>query len=273
MKKIITQGTIVMLIILSGCTKEVITGDSNIDVPVVEAFLEPGKNISVQLSKMIPFIEGGSTGSFNLESEELHIDYNGTDYLLSPVAGKPGEYRSSDTNLVAVTGGLYNLFFDYNGIKVTSTTSIPSPPTNIGLSSTILEVDPDVVGPNATVDPMIVSWDNPDNAYHVIIVEYMESIYDPISVNLSSDSFSKFKKIATEPILDNTYELNTRQHLVFFGTYSITIYKVQEEYVNLYENIGQSSLNLTEPLTNIINGLGIFTGINSDTLNLETIEI
>jgi len=61
--------------------------------------------------------------------------------------------------------------------------------------------------------------------------------------------------------------------LAFFGNYKIIIYKVNEEYVNLHENISQSSLNLTEALTNIENGLGIFTGINSTTLTLEVAKI
>ncbi|RLD82470.1 MAG: hypothetical protein DRJ10_05030, partial [Bacteroidetes bacterium] len=82
-----------------------------------------------------------------------------------------------------------------------------------------------------------------------------------------------FRKFSAEPIDGDAYDLNTRRQLVFFGNYRLILYKVNQEYVNLYENISQSTLNLTEPLTNIDNGLGIFTGINSDTLSLQVREL
>jgi hypothetical protein len=42
----------------------------------------------------------------------------------------------------------------------------------------------------------------------------------------------------------------------------VKVYRVNQEYVDLYENRQQDSRNLTEPLTNIKNGLGIFTAFS-----------
>ena len=273
MKKIIYSVAFALLAILNACTKEIITIDDDSDVPVVEAFLEPGKEVSVKLSKMLPFSEDEYTGSLTIDTAEVYINYNGTDYLLTPVSDEPGKYVSLDSALTATAGGSYNLYFSYNGYTITSTTSIPSQPVNVGLSSTTLRIDPTVMGPGSIQDPMTITWENPDNTYYLIVVEYLESTYDPINENMNLENFDQFQKVSTDPVSVNSYNLDTRQHLVFFGSYKVIIYKVNEEYVNLYENVSQSSLNLTEPLTNIENGLGIFTGINSDTLFLEVKEI
>lgn len=271
-----TLNTIIFagLVLLTSCTKEIIATEVDYDIPVVEAFLEPGKVISVKLSKMLPFTEDEFSESLIIDTAEVYINYNGTDYLLNPVSGNPGTYESTDPDLIAVTGGTYNLFFKYKEYTVVSSTTIPSELVGLNVNFTTLYVNSNVVGPGSTTtDPMTVSWGNPDNTYHIIIVEYMESIYAPISENLSSDNFNQFRKVSTDPVLDNSYDLNTREHLVFFGDYRVIVYKVNKEYVDLYENVSQSSLSLAEPLTNIENGLGIFTGMSSDTLYLEVKEL
>jgi len=269
MRRIIYPITLVVLAILSACTKDIITQDAETDVPVVEAFLEPGHEVSVRLSKMLPFTEDEYTGSLTIDTAQVYINYNGTDYLLTPVNGEPGKYVSSDPALAAVPGASYNLSFDYKGNTVSSFTSIPFKPVNAGLSASSLYVDQSVVGPGSATAPMIVSWDNPDNSYHLIIVEYLEPTYNAINENMDSTKYEEFRKVSTEPVIEGMYNLDTRKHLAFFGSYRVIIYKVNEEYVNLYEDVSQSSLSLSEPLTNIENGLGIFTGVNSDTLLLE----
>jgi hypothetical protein len=50
------------------------------------------------------------------------------------------------------------------------------------------------------------------------------------------------------------------------------LFKVNSEYNNLYNNRGQSSLNLTNPPTNIINGFGIFTAMNADTVGVKVVK-
>ena len=43
-------------------------------------------------------------------------------------------------------------------------------------------------------------------------------------------------------------------------------------YAQLYDDNGTSSLNLAKPPTNVVNGLGVFTGINADTLLIQVNE-
>ena len=262
--------TLTILVLLNACTKENLNTGLDSDIPVVEAYLEPGKETTIRLSKMLPFTEDEYSGSLIIDSAEVYISYEGTDYICTPVNDEPGMYVSLDSNLIVEAGGAYSLFFEYNDYTVTSSTLIPPKPANAALSTTVYTVSQNGMG--FIQDPLTVTWDNPDNTYHIIIVEYMESNYNPIRWNMDPDSYDQFRKISTEPVSGDSYNLDTRKHLLFYGSYQIHIYKVNEEYVNLYENISQNSLNLTEPLTNIENGLGIFTGINSVTLYLEVVN-
>jgi len=56
------------------------------------------------------------------------------------------------------------------------------------------------------------------------------------------------------------------QSFQYFGSHNIVLYRVNAEYAALYQSSGTTSQNLSTPPTSITNGLGIFTGINADTL-------
>ncbi len=257
----------------SACTEnEVIPDETTIDSPVVEGYLEPGNEISVYLSKMILFaLENADSVQQPITGKDVYIQHNGTDYLLEPSTETPGYYTRADSGLM-IPGDEYRLHFEYNDQTVSATTTIPFKPAGTGLTPAVLQVNPNQ-HPGMTQNKVTVYWDNPDNSYHLIITEYLDSLYQPINPYLDPEVFDDFRKVSTRPTLDNTYNLDTRRQLLFFGHYRVIIYKINEEYVNLYENISQSSLNPTEPLTNVENGLGIFTGINSDTLFLEVQKI
>jgi hypothetical protein len=47
---------------------------------------------------------------------------------------------------------------------------------------------------------------------------------------------------------------------------------VLPDYASLYSENSTSSQNLTNPSTSIVNGYGIFTGLNADTLYLNVLE-
>jgi len=266
---------LIIMVLIVSCTKEDIsTNDDITDVPVVQSYLDPGNSVIVKLTKMLPFVEGGNTGVQTIDSAMVYIHHNGNDYLLLPINNSRGEYESLDTNLLITPNDTYKIHFDYNGYEVSAMTVIPEKPVDASLSTSVYFVDPNASGPGSvTQDPIIVSWNNPDNSFYIVVVEYLETIYDPINENLPEDQFDKYREVSTDPINDNTVNLTTRQQLLFFGRYRVILYKINEEYVNLYENISQSTLNMTEPLTNINNGLGIFTGINSDTLFLKVKEL
>jgi hypothetical protein len=74
-----------------------------------------------------------------------------------------------------------------------------------------------------------------------------------------------------EPTQSNQYEIQF-MNFQYLGKHRLILYHLNADYSELYKDNGNSSQNLTNPITNIENGLGIFTGLNADTLLLNVIK-
>ena len=117
-------------------------------------------------------------------------------------------------------------------------------------------------------EPVDLSWSNPDNQFYYVLVENIEDNPESVFVNLP---FERNFSFITEPTSADAYLLETRT-LDQYGTYRVVLYRVNQEYVDLYEQSGQDSRDLNEPLTNVENGLGVFTAFNSDTVYFEVVK-
>ena len=98
---------------------------------------------------------------------------------------------------------------------------------------------------------------------------------DPEYVNendAANDELSRLF-IISEPQISSFYAIFPRRAFSHYGTHQIIVYRVNPEYAALYESSGNSTLSLAQPPTNVENGLGIFTGVSSDTLYLEVEKI
>ena len=120
-------------------------------------------------------------------------------------------------------------------------------------------------------DPVEVSWNNEDGDYYYVLIKNIET--DPEYVNENIAQLDGQFLFITEPLITDFYAIRTRQELTQYGTYQIIVFRVNPEYAALYESSGSSTLSLEEPPSNIVNGLGIFTGVSSDTLYLEVNKI
>jgi hypothetical protein len=74
-----------------------------------------------------------------------------------------------------------------------------------------------------------------------------------------------------EPNQSNETELSSRD-FQYYGNHSIELYHLNPDYAALYNSNSTSSQNLTNPITNVENGLGIFTGINKAVKYIHVIE-
>lgn len=259
-----------MLMLVIACNESVV--EPVTDVAVVESYLVPGEAATVSLSRLIPFVEDGFADSTYIDSADVYIGFGGIDYLLSPVDTMPGKYVCSDCGIDIIAGNSYTLSFVYNGVKVSSETKIPEKPVNLNLSSVYYYYDPTGLHPDYT-DPLYVYWDNPDGEYYQVVVEYLDESYKPISEYLDPERYDSFRTTSSAPVKSDTYTLVPRRQLAFWGNYRLILYKINQEYVDLYESSGESSLSITQPPSNIENGLGIFTGINSDTIVFKVIQL
>ena len=117
-------------------------------------------------------------------------------------------------------------------------------------------------------DPIQLLWDNFDaSAYLVVVENYETGTLVPIRVFKGGrvPSTNRFKKTPT-----NSSGIQIRANeFVFFGKHRLILFHVLPDYATLYNQNSVSSQNLTNPSTSIVNGYGIFTGLDSDTLYLD----
>ena len=84
------------------------------------------------------------------------------------------------------------------------------------------------------------------------------------------ERFTGFE-LLTEPTTANFFDIRLFQ-LEIFGSYSVTVYRINQEYADLYESREQDSRDLNEPLSNIEGGLGVFSAFNGQITQFEIIR-
>lgn len=254
-------------LLFAACTKEEAAEVEQAQV-VVESYLSPGQAIQVRLTEEVPFAESGSISP--VDGLVVIIEHDGgTDTL----HGSGNGTYTGPVDLAAQAGSSYSLRFTFSEAEVSATTTVPASPNGFALSTSTLEIpvidfsSGPPTSPPVFPDPITLSWNNPDQAYHLVVVENMETDPEPIG----EEDAPRRPSFRIEPTTANATELSFRS-FSYFGSHRIILYRLNADYAALYLDSGSNSQNLATPQTNIVNGLGIFTGINSDTLMLEVVE-
>ena len=158
---------------------------------------------------------------------------------------------------------------------ISAETTVPQTPDSMKLSPSLIEIDPDLTPwemRQTGIADIEVTWANPDGDYFYVLVENIE--YDPEDIEFG---FSGFKggrnfRFLSQPFITDTYIIRVFLSVQQYGTHRVRLYSVNQEYADLYENREQDSRNLTEPLSNVENGLGIFTAFSYDEAFFEVVK-
>ncbi|MDR0836401.1 MAG: hypothetical protein LBN11_07490 [Tannerella sp.] len=236
------------LMLFSGCGEELMQREINTATPIVESYLQEGTN-----SLMV-----------KLYSMEVYL---GEDYVLSqPVSGL--NLTVNDKELTETASGTYQLDlgedtirgyqeyrlqFDCNGKTVKASTVIPQPVTGLRIAPEYVTRESSYYFWNMDADTtqVILSWDNPDNGFYQVYVD---------ATNASSGYFdSNFRRRMMQPVQAASHTMSMMEFRSP-GNYFIYVYKVNKEYVELYERV--SSSDLANPVSFIDNALGIFTSMS-----------
>ncbi len=268
MKNIIA--IVLISVALYSCNKTSSLPAYNYD-PVISAYLHAGHVFSIQLSAQ----QSASSQTYtspSLDTLQVTITTADSSYQLTPM----GKGIYTDSNLIITAGTTYNLSFNYNGKKVTASTTIPAKPTDFAQSATTMTIaqitstSTVTNGPGNMVTPIELTWDNTYGDYYVVVVECIqanpEKIFDTIST--STDTGRVFRNT---PITTATYDINSRS-FKYFGAHRIVLYHILPDYALLYDNSSLSAQSLATPSTGITNGVGLFTGITSDTLYMTVVK-
>ncbi len=245
--------------LLIACNKESQTSINKL--PVVEAYLISGKQLSVKLYYQKSLSDTTQYGS-PIIGQELYVSDG--DKTIELTETKKGTYTFSDTSFLVV-GKTYTLKFNYNLVSVTAKTVIP--PKNQNFSSKYVTVN----YPGATTDKIDTlnkfTWSNPDSLNHVLVFININGTYTPISTKMSGFR-ERIYQVDTKR--KSNYYITTSD-FSYYGQYKVILMSVNQEYIDLVNS--DASNSNTEKLlnmpTNVVNGLGIFTAIQTDTLNFN----
>ena len=261
---------ITLFAIISCETDEVTIGD--LEKAVVQGYLYANGPVDqIKLTRLIPF--GASEEELSSVNDlDLSLSSNGTSYALIPSEGDSGYYHYPGNDLQILEGMTYQLEFEYAGQSVRAETTVPTSPVGISLSQDILYREQIVFGNgrppggiNQNIEIIEVNWENPSGEHHYVVIDNIEENPESILVDLP---FTRNFNFVTQPTEGSSYIIQPFI-LEQFGTHRVIVYKVNQEYADLYVSLEQDSRNLNEPFSNVNNGLGIFTAFNSDTLYFE----
>lgn len=269
--------TFLMLLMLFGviglntsCEQETIT-TLQTETPVVEAYIIAGQTVdSIRVTQSINY--SGQDTLLPLDDLAITLSDDTHSVDLTPIGN--GYYQHPDLIIQANTS--YALAFPLNDMTVVATTFVPAQRA-VEISHTEIsmeQIDEFGFGANQEVDPIEISWENPEGDYYYVVVENIDE--NPEYINLilqevieaQGGELPRFGFI-TEPQITNQYPINTRQEIQQFGLHRVIVFRVNPEYAALYESASNSSLSLSEPPSNVENGLGIFTGVSADTVYFE----
>ena len=252
-----------LLLFLYSCEK-VNLQTANPNVAVVESYIHPGNEIQVKIKKQIVFDE--EDGGDFIKSLEVSIEHDG---LWESLAYKYDSiYVLENTSVEA--GNIYTVSFSYSEQEIFAETYIPHRPENFYCSSSTIEIPqfgPGMGNPGS-FETEALSWENPDSDYHMVVIESIEENAETIQ---DEDDEHPPRSFRNMPIQGEEQELSPMS-FTYYGLHRVVLFRLNPEYAALYEDLGNSSLDISTPPSNITNGLGIFTGINADTLYINVVS-
>jgi len=258
--------TFLLLFWATSCQKsEFVSFD---DLPVVEAYLIPGEKILVKISQKMPYEDNTPDYMPDVNTLDIFVIYATRAYQLT--LRRDGVYVDSSGAIPVMTDSTYLLHLVYNGNPVTSSTIIPSKPQSVTQSATSItmeQFDPDDPPGPSMPDPVEIMFSNADDSYYFVTVECMDSVLVPVI----KDSIPSNDIFSSQPVTGTEIDIQPMM-IRYFGKNRIILYHINPEYLVFFQQQANTSQNYQEPPTNVVNGLGVFTGINADTLYLEVIQ-
>ena len=247
------------------------------EIPVVEGYLFSDQTThQVQLSLMIP-LTSTDTIPEPINDAEVVLRHQDSAYPFSLAPGDSGLYEYTRDDLIIQEGETYALEVHTNSSTLSAETSVPQAPENVSISNEIIYIDSDqsFIEIVQNLPQPEITWNNPEERYFYIVVGNLENQPEPIISNENAPGFNGGQfagnlSFRTTPTNDDSYTINLRGG--FYGLHKATIYSVNRDYVNLYEEREQDSRQLNEPPTNIKNGLGIFTSFSSDSIFFRVLK-
>ncbi|MBO0936802.1 hypothetical protein J2I47_09630 [Fibrella sp. HMF5335] len=252
--------------------QETVTTLAPDDKPVIEAYLAPGQPMTVHITKQIPFNADTTGQGQPIAGLALKISSNTATYALRYIGD--GLYQSA-AEVMPRLGQTYTLAFDYLGQRVTATTQMPTKPAGYQQDVTeLIRTAPVQGGPGGgpggggpqQQGAVRLSWQNPTADYYFVVIDNIEAtpvlINQNVNPNRPLQQNRRFRNQPTQSDFDDV----RGQSFQYYGRHRMVLFHLNPDYAALYKQNSTSTQNIATPPTTVVNGLGIFTGVNTDTL-------
>jgi hypothetical protein len=264
--------SIIVYVLISSC-EDSSPINTETDLVVIQAYLFAGDTINdIRITKT--FAMGVDTALMPpVNDATVQLVKNTITYNLVSSPGDSGYYNYSGHDLVVGEGDKFTIKVDYFGKVASGTTTVPTPPSGVVESNDTLMM-PESFKPgqfqfDSTKNQVKVSWEIEANAMYFVDIRNIEE--EPQFVESKYPRRGLPGRMVNMPMNQNSYTI-LFEDLIYYGRYRVTVYKINQEYVDLYISRNQNSRELNEPLTNIQNGLGIFSAFNSVSVYFRAIQ-
>lgn len=259
---------------LLACAETATSPEEEARQVVVEAFLFAGEPVDdIRLTETVPLGEDPSLAP-TVDDARVTLARGGESWPLVRLDA-PGTYGYVGDDLEVRAGDSFRIEVESFGRTATGETVVPGPPVGMELDKEVLEIPeitPGVVqGGGLAGLQVTVTWENSDNRLHFVDVEGLDADAETIFPNFDRGRIGGFR-FRSAPTGEAFYAIGLRL-LEDMGRHQAVVYRVNQEYADLYNNRVQDSRDLNEPPSNIRDGLGVFTAFNSDVRGFELVRM
>ncbi len=249
---------------------------------VVEAFLFAGEDVNQITIKEIQSIDELGNESIPIEDAIVTLSKNNESYpLVFDVTTEKYSYQGN--TLDVNPGDVFRLEARRGTRSATAETIVPPATSGLTISGNQIIIPSIFIrfGIEQELFQLFINarlsiqWDNPTDKLHFIVIDNLvagDPIF-PADFPIPEETLKLIQsfRYISAPTANTSFEIPGLS-LDTYGTYRAKVYRVNQEYADLYNNQVQDSRDLNAPPSNIQNALGIFSAFASDSVFFEVVQ-
>ena len=259
--------TIVGVLGAQACTDSDPVGPDG-EILVVRAFLFSGEPVAdIRITTTVPLVSEDTLG-IPVSDATVWLERDDVRFDLIATPGVAGAYHYPGSDLVIGSGEIFELGIFSGSESISATTVVPPPPEGFTVSSDVMDVVDLTAGGfggrrggggGLAFGGLIVRWINPERDLFFVVVDNLET--DPVQIP-APEFIGRARRFVSAPTPADSTTVS-QLSLTHLGEHRIRLYRVNQEYADLYEGRVQDSRDLNEPPSNIRGGLGVFSAFAS----------
>ncbi len=256
---------IIIFAISFSCTDKNNPLISSNDGIVIQGYLVADKPVNdIKITKPAPYTD--QDAQTPISDADVIISRNREQYKLIANSEKKGYYYYPNDDLMVTAGDTFKLHVSYNNTISTAETIVPGKPKITFASRDTLWLYSSYYDNHSDSCQVTFKWETPgySKAHYITFLDNTYSSHYSFSNTweLENSSFDDFW----------TMQSKTYNNLLFFnskeGPLDFSVYNVNEEYLSFITSTQIIDNKLQEIKSNVHNGYGIFTALNSDSYTI-----